>query len=801
MSAAATNEKDSKDKDKNKEKEKEKEKDSKDSLVFNEGDLVSLWESLNTMLGALLFSQTSVTTLCRLLSHLEGWVRSKEAYQRDRAVTAVLFLSKKFIEFTIDEEKVDKNYVNLGHALAILVPRCTDPLESVRRSAVEAIQLMLYTDYMLIQSGGAAGAKVKPPEQLHPLTAIRDRISNAREINEQFALVHETAKVLAQMVSKEELPKLILTSMAGLTDSQQPSTNGTCVVLNGVIKLRGEELLPHVALIIGGILEAMEGIQTDATMNGTLHALRSLATHHLLPVVDQLLETPQPHSPHVIKSFQVIGKDRNLVMGLVNHLTNIINNKALYDEKPNPKDKKIPIREPIALPMAATAALGEIMLSDELEEVIASHYPQFIGTLLLRLGTANANQPKTFTSAPPPTPGAASPAKDPKAAKEKEKTTTVQPAQQAVAAFRAFVDRSKDEGLKEIMDNNNNWARLEQADYPLVLHEITAAVSRSHPDQMRALVEFLFVYLRGNYIPQRTVAASVYAELLSHCKEDKDLLQRLLNCLLSAQADPMIKLVALSGLPNIVANGQEETNRYAQTVIDALVSSIDDVDEVIAMESMKGLSRVFEVVDEARVAPILVNVCLRIRPAFEKDNNEIRAAAFTLFGTLGRFGQRSAADAFYDQIHSNLTSIVMHVQDDDPKVQAACKTVLRRLGPLFRSDEINAFFNRRSLDPDRGMDYDEFLDDLSRLMIQYYPERTNYYVMNCVDFYKSQWNTIRANAAVFTGVLLGNLPIDKRKGINLNPAIVTKALIGLLTEKASVVRKKASEALALLHTY
>jgi len=290
--------------------------------------------------------------------------------------------------------------------------------------------------------------------------------------------------------------------------------------------------------------------------------------------------------------------------------------------------------------------------------------------------------------------------------------------------------------------------------------------------------------------------------LLSHSKEDKELLQRLLNCLLSAQADLNIKLVSMRGLANIVNTGQEETNRYAQTVIDCLVSSIDDVDEVIAMESMMNLSRVFEVVDEARVAPILVNVCLRIRPAFDKTNDDIRSAAFTLFGTLWRFGQHSAADPFYEQVHFNLPSLVVHVQDDSPKVQAACKTALRRLGPLFRSDEVNQFFNKKTFDPDRpGLDYKDFLDSLSRLLIAYYPERMNYYVMTCVDFYRSQWNSIKANAAIFTGVLLGNLPPERRRGINLNPAIVTKALIGLLTEKATIVRKEAAEALSLLHTY
>lgn len=63
-------------------------------------------------------------------------------------------------------------------------------------------------------------------------------------------------------------------------------------------------------------------------------------------------------------------------------------------------------------------------------------------------------------------------------------------------------------------------------------------------------------------------------------------------------------------------------------MLDALISSIDDQYEDIAMESMNGLSKVFEIVEVERVAPILVNICHRIRPAFEKRHNAIRAASF-----------------------------------------------------------------------------------------------------------------------------------------------------------------------------
>lgn len=44
----------------------------------------------------------------------------------------------------------------------------------------------------------------------------------------------------------------------------------------------------------------------------------------------------------------------------------------------------------------------------------------------------------------------------------------------------------------------------------------------------------------------------------------------------------------------------------------------EDPDELITMEAMNGLSRIFEKIDEGHVRPILINITLRIRPCFEK---------------------------------------------------------------------------------------------------------------------------------------------------------------------------------------
>ena len=44
----------------------------------------------------------------------------------------------------------------------------------------------------------------------------------------------------------------------------------------------------------------------------------------------------------------------------------------------------------------------------------------------------------------------------------------------------------------------------------------------------------------------------------------------------------------------------------------------DDLEDEITLESMSGLAKILAKLDENNVRQILINICLRIRPCFEK---------------------------------------------------------------------------------------------------------------------------------------------------------------------------------------
>jgi hypothetical protein len=210
---------------------------------------------------------------------------------------------------------------------------------------------------------------------------------------------------------------------------------------------------------------------------------------------------------------------------------------------------------------------------------------------------------------------------------------------------------------------------------------------------------------------------------------------------------------------------------------------------------------VFDLVDEARVAPVLVNLCNRVRPAMENQNGKMRAAAFQLFGSLWHFGQKGARDVFFAQIHANLPLLLLHTNDENQDVRLACKKALRLLGPLMRAPELDQLLQSPNLDPARSLKYAYFLDEISKLLVVAYPERLNALVMAGVGQFKSTWAWQRGNAVQMVGFLLGNCPRELRGRSNLNPGLVAGALIGLLHDKVPTVRSAACEAMALMHDY
>ncbi|CAG2193325.1 unnamed protein product [Mytilus edulis] len=652
--------------------------------------------------------------------------------------------------------------------LAKLVPRCTDPNIRVRQMAMDCVQCTLR-----IASKIAGNSMDQPDQMIDALCTLKERLEKD-DPNVLFSVINDLAKVIAKKLPSGQLIEFLDVLQEGLLDPQSHSSSGACVVLNGILKARGNEVSKQVSTIIGYLHDKLGQIEFDQTRTGTLRSVRTLSSHHLTNVLKALLSYPLPYDSNIVAIWQILSQDAMLTSGFTDQMLDMLSRQLPYEEK---KDGERTTKIATQTPLAVTCALKIIFDVEESEEVVKKNYHRFFSSLLIRIGSSiDCKPPK--------------PVVEEKESKPKEKKKSVPPPSSkvpvpslaAVEAFRSFLQRSKSEDIIEGLDKEDCWEMFEDEErYPesvtiLCRYLVESAVGGPY---ISKIVTSLASGLSSLYDPQRVTVAAFFSELINlKCAGNDDMIEMVMNSLLGRLVDSshMVRMLCIRGLGNVASNEKQQVQQYSTTVLSAMMAGMDDKEDpedLITTESMSGLSKILSEIDESHIRAILINVSLRIRPCFEKDRPAVRAQAFILFGNLSRFGDGPSKAPFLEQIHSNFVSLLLHLNDPE---QEACKFSLRLLGPLLESEAINNKFQKYLLE-DANLIYGEFMNDLAKCIIQDFPDKVNFYVMGCISFYKSMWSEIKCNAALFT------------------------ALIILLKDQSPSVRAAAAEAMSLLYEY
>ena len=668
------------------------------------------------------------------------------------------------------QEGQDRGSVDgLGKLVADLVPRCTDPELDVRREALHCIQLLLR-----IQEAYRGTDEGEDDQVICFVDKLMERAGQT-EPHAQFQMVNDLAKVLSKKIREDELLSFLYPLFDGLMDREADSSSGACVVVNGLFRLRGDVLEPEVDAIIETLHDKMAVVAHDRTRTGILRSLRTLAAHHVKPVTEKLLAFELPYDSHVVESWHTLGTDEQLAPQILSMLVGILNTGRPYEEKGSGKEKVAVVRS-----MKVTCGIRELLSVDETEGLARDKFAPVFACLLSRVASCSGLPERDGSS----------------------------PIVDAIDAFKEFLERADCKFIFEALDEANEWDKLQNENentdgFTDAFTTIGAALCKNAPHHIAPLVKILEPTLKKVYPTQRVVAAALYSEFINQgCGGDLSLVNRLKNGLLTKLVDPsyVVRMLCIRGLGNVSCLPDEELRKHSTSVLSAMMAGMDDRDDPldqITLESMKGLSKILARIDEDAVRAILINICLRIRPCFEKDVSAVRAAAISLFGNLSRFGDGPSTEPFLEQIHSNMVGILLHLNEESDDVKQACKTTLRQLGPLLGSETVQALF--AGLEEGRSLHYGEWMNDLSKVFIAEFKDKISFYTMNCVNQFKSEWKEMRCNAALFTGYLLGNLPERQRKRITKEH--VCGELIRLLRDPAPSVRKSASEAMSLLYEY
>ncbi len=189
---------------------------------------------------------------------------------------------------------------------------------------------------------------------------------------------------------------------------------------------------------------------------------------------------------------------------------------------------------------------------------------------------------------------------------------------------------------------------------------------------------------------------------------------------------------------------------------------------------------------------MLLHLCIRLRPSFEKQSVALRENSVKLFGTLARFCKGSLGDALINNIHQSLATLLVHLQDDAPNVVQACKVSLKQLAPELGSKALVEL-----LDKNNDANFDVFAEQFAEIWVKDFADRISDLVQNLNVFFKSDWVGVCKASCLITGYILAKINDDQKRRVNLKH--VCTGLVGLLKRNSPIIREKAAKMLGLLY--
>ena len=200
------------------------------------------------------------------------------------------------------------------------------------------------------------------------------------------------------------------------------------------------------------------------------------------------------------------------------------------------------------------------------------------------------------------------------------------------------------------------------------------------------LAQFILPYANKPQRSHRRTAVLLAAMLLRYSIGEKRLLQSLVTALLSrsgADEDPLVRSEVVLGFKNLTAHAYPSIALYVSPVLAAILSNVGDQAPMVAVAALNALYHLIrDLTDKSQVAPIVVNIILKLKGLFESPDTTQRMFAYQIYALLLEIS--NATDGVMDvqtmdqQVHLHLVTLLLHSDDEEAAVRAQAKSALQQ---------------------------------------------------------------------------------------------------------------------------
>ncbi|CAM4332181.1 unnamed protein product, partial [Lepidochelys kempii] len=198
----------------------------------------------------------------------------------------------------------------------------------------------------------------------------------------------------------------------------------------------------------------------------------------------------------------------------------------------------------------------------------------------------------------------------------------------------------------------------------------------------------------------------------------------------SHDRNSIVRQMAVRGLGNVVYGAPEKVKKHKEFLMVILIRALSDPfsSEVIG-ESMKAVT-----------SPN------RSRPTLTTEDNALRLLSFVLFGILARLTKRKWKGYFADQVRQSWVTLLLHLQDPNPRVSVECRATFHLCVPFLGLKRLQTAVNEH-LDGTAELKPEELQVDICRHLAKENAELLENLYKSTITYFCSSWEEIWAVAA------------------------------------------------------
>uniref|UniRef100_A0A8C4VRL6 Maestro/Maestro-like HEAT-repeats domain-containing protein n=1 Tax=Gopherus evgoodei TaxID=1825980 RepID=A0A8C4VRL6_9SAUR len=134
--------------------------------------------------------------------------------------------------------------------------------------------------------------------------------------------------------------------------------------------------------------------------------------------------------------------------------------------------------------------------------------------------------------------------------------------------------------------------------------------------------------------------------------------------------------VVVDSLSLAILKSRLDVKKHKKFLLDILIGALHDIfsSEVIG-ESMNALAKVLKKLKEKDIGSSFRDLTQQIRTYFDDEDAALRSVAFVLFGILAQLTKKKWKAYFTEQVRKSWVTLLLHLQDPDPKVSMVRLTV------------------------------------------------------------------------------------------------------------------------------